>query len=79
MNERNVSIYLHESDGPHGADMGASLRRVARCVTLVVAHRPISGAKLLRLLQRAEVEIEGITMPEIEYASYLAGMADRVR
>ena len=79
MNERTVAVYLHESDGAHGADMSGSLRRVSRCVTLIVSHRPISGARLLRLLQRAEVEIEGIAMPEIEYASYLAGMADRIR
>lgn len=59
--------------------MAGSLYRVAMLHNMIVQARPISGARLLRLLQKAEVEIEGITMPEIEYASYLAGMADRER
>lgn len=66
-------------NGPHGADVAGSLARVAMLHNMIIQARPISGARLLRLLQRSEVEIEGITLPEIEYASYLAGMAERER
>lgn len=79
MDTRKVSLDVYATNGPHAADMVGSLCRVAQCVNLIVAARPVNPDKLLRLLVRAEIEIDGITMPEIEYASYLAGMADRTR
>lgn len=79
MNERLISIHAQETDGAHGSDVSASLRRVSQLEARIVSARPISGARLLRLLQSAEVSIAGITMAEIEYASYLAGLADKVR
>jgi hypothetical protein len=79
METRNISINVDVINGPHGADVAGSLSRIAECVNLIVSERPIIRAKLLSLLVRSEIEINGITMPEIEYAAYLAGMAERTR
>lgn len=79
MDKRNISVTVNTVNGGHHLDIVGSLHRIAECHNMIIAERPISGAKLLRVLQRAEATIDGITLAEIEYASYLAGMAETVR
>lgn len=76
---RSYTVSIAVVDGPHGADVSASLRRVAECVTRLVHGRPYPGPKLLRMLQRLEVEVAEVTLAEIEYSAYLAGLGEAKR
>lgn len=76
---RSYTVSITVVDGPHGADVSASLRRMAECVTRLVHGRPYYGLKLLRMFQRLEVEVKDVTISEIEYASYLAGLGEAKR
>lgn len=76
---RKYHIEILIANGGHGADISAALNRVASAVGIIGLANPDDLLEVLEQVHDSHENILGITMVELEFAAYLAGMAYRRR
>jgi hypothetical protein len=74
---KKVIVDLPIRDGAHGLQVSAAMRRVGELCGRIAAGAGQDWYSLGRAIADAESAVEGTNYAEVEFASYLAGLAIR--